>query len=137
MALYNNSYSGIITQGLGGSACYSILTYQFGVFAIEIGPTPPPANIGGGGPYPTAAIHQPVNWHTPKTNAWKYQPRQVNIKVKLGEQEWSRQYVLSYGKARAVIAVSKVISNVVKKVSAVVSNIRTRMRRGSVGKNDK
>lgn len=139
MTLYNNSYSGIITNGLGGPACCSILTVNFSLFfcQINVGPIPP-ANIGGGGPYPVNARSTvPVNWHTPRTNAWKYQPRQVNFIIKIAGKEIERKYVLSYGKTQAVVKIAEIVSSAKSKISTVLVKIRSSLRKVTVRVRDK
>ena len=124
MAIYNNTYSGIILKGLGGKACCGLLTMGFGVFKCTISIVTPPVHTGGGG---GGSYAQNVSgFYVPLPKQLNQSTRQVLITVKMKDHSWRTSFVVSRGKADIVVKVFDFI-NVIKDRMQVGVNAITRV----------
>lgn len=99
MALFKNSYSGLITGGLGMPACCGMITMGFSVFKckIEIVTPKPPPNIGGGGPYVANGFYIPM------TKQLTHTTKLVQITVTYKDKTWKKAYVVDRVKAKIAV----------------------------------
>lgn len=96
MATINNAKGLIITGGLGGPACCSLITAQFSLvckcaFQVQI--------VGGGGYYP---YHVITPYYTPQ-RAPAQDTCLVLVDIKLGDNHWRKSYVVDRGKGDTLI----------------------------------
>ena len=122
MSLFNNTYSGLITKGLGMPAC-ALLTMGFGAFGctITVGPPPPIGNIGGvggGGSFPTSQFLVPLSTKP------RQKTKQVLITVKIGKSSWRRAFIVLNNKADVIVKVVNIVNTVKDKVSVGIEAIR-------------
>lgn len=105
MALFTNTYSGLITGGLGGPACCGLLTMGFGVFFCKIEVTPVVGG-GGGGSY----SNHPNIYQTVKGQNRKRKTKTVQIVVKFGPKRvWRHSYNVDEQKASLTVKVIDMI----------------------------
>lgn len=91
MSLVSTAGGLIITKGLGGPACCSLITAVFGLVCgcTFVPPTPP--SIGGGGPY------NPILF-TPIGQKIDNNSKIVMITVTMGEHQWKKMYAIDRDK---------------------------------------
>jgi hypothetical protein len=127
MALFKNSYSGLITKGLGMPACCGMLTMGFGLFVCKIEVIVPPegGSGGGGGSF---AVHPGIYVPWPKKVSAK--TKQVQITVKFKERPaWRRAYVIDSAKADIVVKVINIVNAVSSRVTVGVNQMRHAVKR--------
>jgi hypothetical protein len=127
MALFNNTYSGLITKGLGMPACCGLITMGFGLFKCTIEiiiPPQPPSGGGGGGSY---AVHPGVYVEWPKKITPK--TKMVLITVKMGEKAWRHSYTVDGRKASITVKAVEFINNTTHKISVGVDAVKSATRR--------
>ena len=134
MALFTNTYSGLITKGLGmPSACCGLLTMGFGVFKCTITVTPPLVGGGGGGPYPPSMIHNPargtptkgfINYHTPR-DPRTVSNRFIHITLKMGDKTFEKIFSTDDNNAEKVVKVVSVINKAKDRISIVINSIKS------------
>lgn len=127
MALFNNTYSGLITKGLGMPACCGLITMGFGLFkcTIEIIVPPLPPTGGGGGSY---AVHPGVYVEWPK----KITPRtkMVLITVKFDEKKaWRHSFTVDGRKADITVKAVEIVNKTANKIAVGVDNVKTAIKR--------
>lgn len=126
MALFNNTYSGLITKGLGmPSACCGLITMGFGLFkcTIEI-IIPPPSGGGGGGSF---AVHPGVYVQWPKKITPK--TKMVLVTVKFDEKRvWRHSYTVDGRRADITVKAVNMINKTTDKISVGVDSIKKAAR---------
>lgn len=125
MALFNNTYSGLITKGLGMPACCGLITMGFGVFFCKVEIIQPPPGNGGGGGYVTSpGVYVP--WPKKITSSTKM----VLITVKFSEDKtWRRSYVVDSVKAAIIVRSVNLINAAVSRMSVGVEAIKQASKR--------
>lgn len=126
MALFNNTYSGLITKGLGMPACCGLITMGFGLFkcTIEIIIPPTPGAGGGGGSF---AVHPGVYVEWPK----KLTPRtrMVLVTVKFSEDKvWRHSYTVDGRRADISVKVVSMLNKTAERISVGVDSIKKAAR---------
>lgn len=123
MALYTHNYSAIITGGLGGSACCSILSANFGLncgCTVEVVIPPPPIFTGGSGGGPVSGFFVPLPLKM------KQQTRMVLVTVKFSQDNaWRRSYVVDVSRADMVVKIINLINTSRDKLSIGINQIKT------------
>lgn len=124
MALFNNSFSGLITNGLGMPACCGLLTMGFGLFkcTIEIVVPPIPPSGGGGGPYVANGYYVPLT--RPLTHTTKL----VLVTVTMNNHTWKKSYVVDRTRAKVAVAIVNMINSVRGKITIGVDSLRKAAR---------
>lgn len=120
MALFNNTYSGLITKGLGLPACVGLITMGYGVFSTTIEIFVPPSSGGGGGSF---AVHPGVYVQWPK----KITPRtkMVLVTVKFGEDKvWRHSYAVDGRKADISVNVVNFLNATMDRIVVGVDNVK-------------
>lgn len=123
--LFNNKYSGLITNGLGMPACCGMITMGFGLFSCIVIVTEPPVTGGGGG----SIVVQP-GIYVP----WKGKPpartKNVQIIVKFSkDQTWRRSYVVSSRGADFLVKVMNVVNAASARLFVGVERLKHAARR--------
>lgn len=125
MALYNNTYSGIILKGLGGKACCGIITMGFGLFKCTIEVIIPPQSGGGGGSY---AVHPGVYVEWPKKITPK--TKMVLVTVKFDEKRvWRHSYTVDGRRADITVKAVKFLNKTSERIAVGVDSIKKTARR--------
>lgn len=117
--LFNNGYSSIITKGLGGPACCTLIVAQFGlgsVCKVEV-IIPPSEAIGSGGGIAVRGFHVPF------PSPIKQNDRIVLITVKVSDNTFRKSYVLDVKKADIIVKISNIIDIMREKVNIGVGGI--------------
>jgi len=94
MSIFKHTYSGLITGGLGNSACCGLITMQFHVFKCKIEVIVPSG--GGGGSYPLAPgqiqnFFKPVNpgkFHIPRDTL----QQTIIVKITMNGKVTTKEY---------------------------------------------
>lgn len=114
MALFTNSYSGLITGGLGMPACCGMLTMGFHVFKCTIEITPIPIPSSGGGGHHVQVRNVPLDLH---------KQRNVTITVTLKGKTWKHTNMVTERKATIIVKAINIVNRARRTVSAVASNV--------------
>lgn len=122
MSLFKNSYSGLITKGLGMPACCGLLTMGFGVFfcTVEVITPPPPGGGGGGSIAIKPGVHVP--WR-PKQIKGKTKTVQITVKFSK-DRAWRRAYIVNNVRADILVKVINVINSTASRFSVGVNRVR-------------
>lgn len=133
MALFNNTYSGLITKGLGLPACCGMITMHFGLFKCKIEVSPPVTGGGGGGPYPPHLIHHPargtptkgvINYHTPRdprvTNS-----RYIYLTLKMGDKTFEKIFSTDDNKADKIVNMVNIVNKAKKRILITINSIKS------------
>lgn len=125
--LFTNTYSGLITKGLGMPACCALLTANFGLICgcsiaiIE----PPPGGGGGGGSY---AVEPGIYVPWPKKITPK--SKMVLVTVKFSpEKTWRRSYVLPNTQANILVKAFNVVNSATAKMTVGVNQLKLATKR--------
>lgn len=126
MPLFNNTYSGLITKGLGLPACCGLITMGFGLFrcTIDVIPIPPTSGGGGGG---GVSIRPGIN--VPFRQTRIAPDRIIRITVGISDKKWSRAYTVDRSKAAIVVRVVNVVNSLHDRVSVNVSKLSKIVRK--------
>lgn len=126
MALFKNSYSGLITKGLGMPACCGLITMGFGLFFCKIEVIePPPEGGSGGGSF---ATHPGIM--VPFRTKIQQKTKNVQITVKFSKkQAWRRSYVVTTRKADIVVKVINIVNAVTSKLTVGIDRVRQATKR--------
>lgn len=125
MALFNNTYSGLVTKGLGMPACCGLITMGFGLFKCTIEVIiPPPSGGGGGGSY---AVHPGVYVEWPKKLTPK--TKMVLVTVKFSEDKvWRHSYTVDGRKADISVKAVNFLNTTMERISIGVDKIKKAAR---------
>jgi len=119
MALFKNTYSGLITGGLGGAACCGMITMGFHLFRCTIEVIPPPRPGGGGG----GKYH--VNYHTPRQYSPKLKDHNIRITVQFKDgNKWSTMYRVSKKRADLIVKVTNIVNIIKDKINVGVDSFK-------------
>lgn len=124
MTLFNNTFSTIITWGLGAPACCTLLTANFG---LACGCTIVVVPGGGGGGQLTVP-----EFYTPMTPRWTKTTALVIVTVKIRDNVYRRQYVVDRDKAAILISISNFIDRMKEKAQIGIGKITNATRRVAV-----
>lgn len=145
--LFTNTYSGIITGGLGDDATHGMITMKFSLFTLaEVGIM----YIPGGGPYP-----KPGAWNVIPSNQLQdfYKPyaatnestkvvaseitktppfyvpavlprTYVRVRIKVGEKVHEKEYLVSSKSYKVIVNVANFINRTVTRGSVLVNAIK-------------
>lgn len=135
MSIINNTAGYIITRGLGGPACCTLLTVNFGLAcgcSIVIVTPPTGGSGGGGGSY---AVEPGIYVPWPKDTS--PQTRMVLITVKYHDKAWRRSFIIDKRRADIIIRISNVINRITSRINVGVDHFRKAMKKViAVFKND-
>ena len=135
--LFRNTYSGLITKGLGGPAGCGLITLGFGVFVCSVTVTPiipPPVPVipgfgGGGGFVGNGSIATHPNIYAPYTGNARKERRHVTVSIKFNEKSvWRTQYNLSLQRANLVVRVVNITNVAARWINISVDNIKRASR---------
>ncbi len=125
MALFNNTYSGLVTKGLGMPACCGLITMGFGLFKCTIEVIIPPPSGGGGGSY---AVHPGVYVEWPKKITPK--TKMVLVTVKFDEKRvWRHSYTVDGRRADITVKAVKFLNKTSERIAVGVDYIKKTARR--------
>lgn len=131
MALFNNTYSGLITKGLGLPACVGLITMGFGLFKATIEviiPPTPPTGGGSGGGGGSFAVHPGIYVPWPKKVTPK--TRMILITVKMGgDKTWRRSYTVDNTRAAIAVKVVNLVNATSQKLAVGVEHLKTALVR--------
>lgn len=117
--IFKNPVSGLVTKGLGMSACCGMLTVGFGLFTCRV------EVIGSGGG--SFAVYPGVyrKW-SPKASRIKNitDAKTVRIVVKHKSHMWDRSFVVGPRSANIVVGVVNLINRLKQVPGVVVQSIR-------------
>lgn len=123
MALFNNTYSGLITKGLGMPACCGLLTMGFTLFKCTINVIPIPPTPGGGGGGGSYAIHP--NVYQPFNRSRASRRRRLEIVVRVNDQHtWRRSYDVTMQAAGFVVRAMNIVNAATSKLSVTVNGLK-------------
>ena len=128
MSIFNNSYSGLITNGLGLPAC-NLITMNFGIFfgcTISIGPTGPTGPKGGGG---GGGSYTTSEFLVPFPNKLRQTTRMVLITVNIGERKWRKTYTVLRERAEIIIKVVNLYNTIRDQMYVGVNSFKRASRR--------
>lgn len=127
MSLFKNTYSGLITGGLGLPACCGLITMSLGLFTCVIEIVTPPENAGGGGGG-SFAVHPGVYVPWPKKITPK--TKMVLITVKFSEENtWRHSFTVDGRKADLTVKAVDVVNVASRKLAVGVDNVKTAIKR--------
>jgi hypothetical protein len=121
MTIPTNTYSAIITKGLGFDACCALITAQFSLVcgcSINI-----VVKDAGGGPYQIPAYYTPINQKIDVNT------RMVMITVSTRTNSWKKMYVVDRQKAAILIEIIGFINAVKDRTSIAVHGLRQTVRK--------
>jgi len=128
MALFKNTYSGLITKGLGMDACCGMLTMGFGLFKCTIYvPPQPPRQATGGYAVTPVFVNQA---YTPVSNKMML-PNQkvVMITVKAKNSTWRKMFVVDQKKANIIVKMLKYGNSFKRKMSQIAESLSVTFKR--------
>ena len=118
MSLFKNTYSGLITGGLGLPACCGMITLQFHVFKCTIAVIPG-APIGGSTPVTQGGFYVPFPKKMTQTT------KQVLITVKFSRDHvWRKAYVVDNYKADIIVKIFNIINTITNNFNVGVNTIK-------------
>lgn len=128
MALFNHSYSGLITGGLGFPATCSMLTLGFGLFICSIEVITPPVENAGGGGGGSYAVHPGVYVPWPKKITPK--TKMVLITVKFSkDRAWRHSFTLDGRRADFTVKAVDIVNATTQRIAVGVDNVKTSIKR--------
>lgn len=127
MAIYKKAYSGLITKGLGGSACCGLVTLGFGLFSCVIGVYEPPF-IGGGGSYPIQpGIYVP--WRPKHQSSVKTIQITIKIPTPSKQKVWRKAYTVAASKADLVVRAINIANAAMVRLHVGINDVKHVTRR--------
>lgn len=139
-ALFRNTFSGLITKGLGGPASRGLITMSFGLSispvtativipVIPVVPVSPNFGGGGGGYTGNGSIATHPNIYTPYTGNARKERRHVTFAIKFNEiNVWRTQYNLSLQKLSLVVRAINLTNVTTHWIAVSVSHIKRAVR---------
>lgn len=121
-SLFTNTYSGLITKGLGLPACCGMITMAFTLFVctVNVTPVPIPGSGGGGGSY---AVFPDI--YKPYEGTARKEKRIVTISVKFNDKfTWRRAYTLSMQKATVIVKAIDIVNAVTRRMQVSISGLK-------------
>lgn len=117
MSIFTTNYSPLVTCGLGGTACQTLILAKFGLTGItEVIIVVPPS---GGGPVNVGGFYVPL------PRKMTQQTRMVLITIKLSEQHvWRRSYVVDVMNADKIVRVMNFVDSIKNKLMIGVEHMK-------------
>lgn len=126
-SLFTNTYSGLITKGLGLPACCGMITMAFSLFVCTVNVTPVPPAPGGGGGGGSYAVFPDI--YKPYEGTARKEKRIVTISVKFNDKfTWRQAYTLSMQKASVVVKAIDIVNAATHKMSVAVTGLKRASR---------
>lgn len=127
MAIFTNNYSMLITRGLGGPACCTLLTASFGlVCGCTVQVVEPPTPGGGGGSF---AVEPGIYVPWPKANL-RDCDRVVVVTVKFSpEKVWRKSYAVDVCNVNRMVKVINIVNAATRRLAVGVENVKHAARR--------